>query len=161
MPQTPRLSPGDRAPDFALPDADGAVVSLAGLAGRRLVIYFYPAAGTPGCTGQATDFQAAMPAFAGQGYAVVGISPDSPAALGRFREATGLSFPLLSDADRSVLTAYGAYGAKQLYGRTVTGVIRTTVVVDEGGTVVSAAYGVRAKGHVAKLSRELGLSAAH
>jgi peroxiredoxin Q/BCP len=153
-----RLQPGDRAPDFTLPDADGRPFPLAGLTGRKAVVYFYPAAGTPGCTGQACDFEALLGQFEGAGFAVVGISPDPPAKLARFRDAQGLTFPLLSDLDRAVLTAYGAYGEKKLYGKTVTGVIRTTVVLAEDGRVLQASYGVRAKGHVAKLSRELGLS---
>ncbi len=157
MPQTPRLQPGDPAPDFTLPDADGRPYALADLAGRRAVLYFYPAAGTPGCTVQAGDFEAGLAQFEGAGFTVVGISPDPPARLARFREDEGLTFPLLSDPDRVVLTAYGAYGEKQLYGKTVTGVIRTTVVLDGSGTVLQASYGVRAKGHVAKLARGLGL----
>ena len=158
MPETARLSPGDPAPAFTLPDADGRPVALADLAGRKVVLYFYPAAGTPGCTAQACDFRDELSEFEGAGFAVVGISPDPPAKLARFRDAEGLTFPLLSDPSREVLTAYGAYGEKQLYGKTVTGVIRTTVVVDEQGTVQSASYGVRAKGHVAKLKRDLGLA---
>ena len=158
MPETARLSPGDPAPAFTLPDADGSPVSLSDYAGRKVVVYFYPAASTPGCTAQACDFRDELGEFEGAGFAVVGISPDPVAKLARFRDAEQLTFPLLSDPSREVLTAYGAYGEKQLYGKTVTGVIRTTVVVDEQGTVQSAAYGVRAKGHVAKLKRDLGLA---
>jgi len=157
MTDNPRLQPGDRAPDFTLPDADGRPYALADLAGRKAVVYFYPAAGSPGCTAQACDFESGLAEFEGAGFAVIGVSPDPPAKLARFREQQGLTFPLLSDPDRAVLTAYGAYGEKQLYGKTVTGVIRTTVVLDEVGVVLQASYGVRAKGHVAKLSRELGL----
>ena len=153
-----RLAPGDRAPSFALPDADGRTVALADFAGRRVVVYAYPAASTPGCTTQACDFEAGLSDFEGAGLAVVGISPDPPAALARFRDEQHLSFPLLSDPAREVLTAYGAYGQKQLYGKTVVGVIRSTFVLDEHGVVLRASYGVRAKGHVAKLSRELGLT---
>ena len=153
------LRAGDAAPDFALPDADGGTVALSDYAGRKVVVYFYPAAATPGCTTQACDFEARRPDLEGAGYAVVGISPDPPAKLARFPDAEHLGFPLLSDPSREVLTAYGAYGEKKLYGKTVTGVIRSTVVVDEHGTVLSASYGVRAKGHVAKLSRELGIEA--
>ena len=152
-----RLSPGDAAPPFSLPDADGVRVALSDFAGRKVVVYFYPAASTPGCTTQACDFAGALPEFEGAGFAVVGISPDPPAALARFRDAEGLGFPLLSDPDRQVLTAYGAFGEKQLYGRTVTGVIRSTVVVDEQGVVLSAAYGVKATGHVARLRRDLAV----
>ncbi len=154
---TARLAPGDPAPAFTLPDADGAPVSLADYRGRRLVLYFYPAASTPGCTTQACDFTASLPDFDEAGYAVVGISPDPPAKLARFRDAESLTFPLLSDPERTVLTAYGAYGEKSLYGKTVVGVIRATIVLDESGTVVQAGYGVKAKGHVAKLRRELGV----
>ena len=152
-----RLSPGDVAPPFSLPDADGAPVALSDFAGRKVVVYFYPAASTPGCTTQACDFSGALADFEGAGFAVVGISPDPSAALARFRDAEGLTFPLLSDPDRQVLTAYGAFGEKQLYGKTVVGVIRSTVVVDEQGVVLSAAYGVKATGHVARLRRDLAV----
>ena len=154
---TERLSPGDPAPGFTLPDADGNPVALSDYAGLRLVVYFDPAASTPGCTTQACDFRDGIAEFEGAGLAVVGVSPDPPAKLARFRDAEGLTFPLLSDPSREVLTAYGAYGEKKLYGKTVTGVIRSTVVVDEAGRVAYAAYGVRAKGHVDKLRRELGV----
>ena len=157
MPSTPRLSPGDTAPAFALPDADGNVVKLSSYQGKKVVLYVYPAAMTPGCTTQACDFRDNLQRFLDAGYAVLGLSPDKPEQLAKFRDAESLTFPLLSDVTRQTLTAYGAYGEKQLYGKTVTGVIRTTVVLDETGTVVQASYGVRAKGHVAKLSRELGL----
>ncbi len=154
---TPRLAPGDAAPAFTLPDANGRLQSLADLAGRRVVLYAYPAALTPGCTTQAGDFRDQLDRFAQAGYAVVGLSPDPPAKLARFRDAENLTFPLLSDPDRQVLTAYGAYGEKQLYGKTVVGVIRSTFVIDESGTVMTASYGVKATGHVAKLARDLGL----
>ncbi|MCW2607024.1 MAG: thioredoxin-dependent thiol peroxidase [Frankiales bacterium] len=154
---TARLAPGDRAPDFTLPDADGTPVSLADFRGRKVVVYFYPAASTPGCTTQACDFTLSLADFEQAGFAVVGISPDPVAKLAAFREAESLTFPLLSDPDRTVLTAYGAYGEKSLYGKTVVGVIRTTVVVDEQGLVLQAGYGVKAKGHVAKLRRELAV----
>ena len=157
MPTTPRLSPGDTAPDFTLPDADGKEVSLAGLRGRKVVLYAYPAASTPGCTTQACDFRDSLSSLAAAGYDVVGLSPDPPGKLARFRDAEQLTFPLLSDPSKEVLTAYGAYGEKSLYGKTVVGVIRSTFVLDENGTVRSAAYGVKAKGHVAKLRRELGV----
>ena len=157
MPPAPRLSPGDRAPDFTLPDADGAPVSLQDLRGRKVVLYVYPAASTPGCTTQACDFRDSLSSLQAAGYEVVGLSPDPPAKLRRFRDAEGLTFPLLSDPSKQVLTAYGAYGEKSLYGKTVTGVIRSTFVVDEDGTITSAAYAVKAKGHVAKLRRDLGV----
>jgi peroxiredoxin Q/BCP len=152
-----RLQPGDRAPDFTLPAADGSEVSLADYRGRKVVVYFYPAAMTPGCTTQACDFRDSLSSLDAAGFAVVGISPDKPAKLAKFRDAEGLTFPLLSDPDHDVLEAYGAWGEKQNYGRTYHGVIRSTVVVDEDGTVVSAQYNVRAQGHVAKLRRELGV----
>jgi len=157
---TQRLAVGDPAPDFTLPDADGNQVRLADLRGRRVVVYFYPAASTPGCTKQACDFRDSLASFTSEGYAVLGISPDKPAKLTRFRDAEGLTFPLLSDPDRTVLEAYGAYGEKKLYGKTVTGVIRSTFVIDPDGRISLAQYGVKATGHVAKLRRDLGLNAA-
>jgi peroxiredoxin Q/BCP len=159
MAPAPRLSRGDRAPEFTLADADGNPVSSGDLRGRKLVLYAYPAASTPGCTTQACDFRDSLSALQAAGYQVVGLSPDPPAKLARFRDAEGLTFPLLSDPDKQVLTAYGAYGEKSLYGKTVTGVIRSTFVLDEQGVVQAASYGVRAKGHVAKLRRELGIDA--
>ena len=157
MAATPRLSPGDPAPAFALPDADGNVVELSSLKGRKVVLYVYPAAMTPGCTKQACDFRDNLQRFADAGYAVVGLSPDKPEKLARFRDAEGLTFPLLSDVTKQTLTAYGAYGEKQLYGKTVTGVIRSTFLIDEDGTVVQASYAVKATGHVAKLLKDNGL----
>ncbi len=154
---TAKLKPGDPAPQFSLPDADGNVVSLADSAGRKTIVYFYPAASTPGCTTQACDFRDNLASLQAAGYAVVGISPDPPAKLAKFRDAEGVTFPLLSDVDKAVLTGYGAYGEKQLYGKTVVGVIRSTFVLDEQGAVVLAQYAVKAKGHVAKLRRELGV----
>lgn len=156
-PATGKLSPGDTAPEFTLPDADGNPVSLREFHGQRVVVYFYPAAGTPGCTKQACDFRDSLAELNAAGFAVVGISPDPPAKLARFRDAQGLTFPLLSDVDRTVLTAYGAYGEKQMYGRTVTGVIRSTFVIDEQGRISRALYNVRATGHVTKLRKELGV----
>ena len=158
MAPAPRLSPGDAAPDFTLTADDGSTVSLADLRGLRVVLYVYPAAMTPGCTTQACDFRDDLSMFSEAGYRVLGLSPDPPAKLARFREKEGLSFPLLSDPSKEVLTAYGAYGEKQLYGKTVTGVIRSTFVLDEQGVVVLAQYAVKAKGHVAKLQRDLSLA---
>jgi thioredoxin-dependent peroxiredoxin len=152
-----RLSPGDAAPDFTLPDADGNPVSLSDHRGRHTIVYFYPAASTPGCTTQACDFRDSLASLQGAGYAVLGVSPDPPAKLAQFRDEQGLTFPLLSDPDRAVLTAWGAYGEKSMYGKTVQGVIRSTVVVDPEGRVEKAMYNVKATGHVAKLRRELGL----
>jgi thioredoxin-dependent peroxiredoxin len=155
-----RLSPGDTAPAFTLPDADGAPVSLTDYRGRKVVVYFYPAAMTPGCTKQACDFRDSLGPLAAAGFAVLGISPDKPAKLAKFRDRDALTFPLLSDPDRDVLRAYGAFGEKTMYGKKVTGVIRSTFVVDEHGKIEMAQYNVRATGHVAKLSRDLGLSQA-
>lgn len=154
---TERLSPGDAAPEFTLPDADGEPVSLADYRGRRVVVYFYPAASTPGCTKQACDFRDSLADLGDAGLDVLGISPDEPAKLAKFREKEGLTFPLLSDSDRSVLTAWGAFGEKTMYGRTVTGVIRSTFVVDADGRIEVAQYNVRATGHVAKLRKELAV----
>ena len=154
-----RLSPGDTAPDFTLP-TDTGEVSLAGLRGRKVIVYFYPAAMTPGCTKQACDFTDSLESLQAAGYEVVGISPDKPAKLAKFRERDALSITLASDEDRSVMTAYGAFGEKKLYGKVVEGVIRSTIVVDEEGKVSLAQYNVKATGHVAKLRRDLGLEAA-
>src|ERR1700689_3938496 len=152
-----RLSPGDPAPDFPLPDADGNQVSLSGLRGQRVVVYFYPAAMTPGCTTQACDFRDSRNDLSGAGFTVLGISPEAPAKLAKFREKEGLTFPLLSDPSREVLKAYGAYGEKTMYGKTTVGVIRSTFVVGPDGKIESAAYGVKATGHVARLRKELGV----
>ncbi|GAA0907182.1 thioredoxin-dependent thiol peroxidase [Streptomyces thermoalcalitolerans] len=154
---TERLQPGDVAPAFTLPDADGKEVSLADRAGRKVIVYFYPAALTPGCTKQACDFTDNLGLLAGAGYDVIGISPDKPEKLAKFREKESLKVTLLSDPDKKVLEAYGAYGEKKLYGRTVVGVIRSTVIVDEEGKVERALYNVKATGHVAKLIKDLGI----
>jgi peroxiredoxin Q/BCP len=155
---TERLTAGDTAPDFTLPDADGNQVTLSELRGRRVIVYFYPAAGTPGCTTQACDFRDNLASFQREGFVVLGISPDKPAKLANFAQKQSLSFPLLSDADRSVLSAYGAYGEKKLYGKAVVGVIRSTFVVGADGRLELAQYGVKATGHVAKLRRDLALA---
>jgi thioredoxin-dependent peroxiredoxin len=152
---TTRLAPGDAAPDFTLPDADGKPVSLSDYRGRRVIVYFYPAASTPGCTKQACDFRDSLGELNGAGLEVLGVSPDKPAKLAKFRDAERLTFPLLSDADREVLTAWGAFGEKKMYGKTVTGVIRSTFVVGPDGTLEQALYNVRATGHVAKLRKDL------
>jgi peroxiredoxin Q/BCP len=152
-----RLEPGSPAPDFSLPDAQGRTVSLADHRGRRVVVYFYPKASTPGCTTQACDFRDSLERFAADGFAVLGVSPDSPEALARFAEAESLAFPLLSDADHRVAEAYGAWGEKKNYGKTYEGLVRSTVVVGPEGEVELAQYNVRATGHVAKLRRDLGL----
>jgi peroxiredoxin Q/BCP len=153
----PQLEPGQPAPDLTLPAADGSTVSLADLRGRRVIVYFYPAAMTPGCTKQACDFRDSLDALAAAGFAVLGVSPDKPAKLAKFVERDGLTFPLLSDPDHAVLEAWGAWGEKKLYGRTVVGVIRSTIVVDPEGRVEIARYNVKATGHVASLRRALGV----
>ncbi|HEX4728246.1 MAG TPA: thioredoxin-dependent thiol peroxidase [Jatrophihabitans sp.] len=155
---TARLTAGDPAPDFTLPDAAGNQVTLSDLRGRRVIVYFYPAAGTPGCTKQACDFRDNLASFQSEGFTVLGISPDKPTKLANFASKQSLDFPLLSDEDRSALAAYGAYGEKKLYGKTVVGVIRSTFVVDAEGKLELAQYGVKATGHVAKLRRDLGLA---
>jgi thioredoxin-dependent peroxiredoxin len=152
-----RLSPGDPAPGFSLPTDTGAQLALADLRGRKVVLYAYPAAMTPGCTKQACDFRDSLTSLKAAGYEVVGISPDKPEKLAKFRERDAITFPLVADTDRAVLTAYGVYGEKQMYGRTVTGVIRSTFVIDEDGKIERALYNVKATGHVAKLRRDLGL----
>jgi peroxiredoxin Q/BCP len=153
-----RLEPGDTAPDFTLPTDDGGEVTLSDLRGRRVIVYFYPAAMTPGCTKQACDFSDSLDALREEGYEVLGVSPDKPEKLARFRAKDGLRITLLSDADRAVMKQYGAFGEKKLYGKVVEGVIRSTVVVDADGTVELAQYNVKATGHVAKLRRDLGLA---
>ena len=158
MPADTRLTPGRPAPEFSLTADDGSTVSLGDHRGHRVIVYFYPAAGTPGCTKQACDFSENLAVFEGAGLAVLGISPDAPAKLARFRAAEGLTFPLLSDPDRAVMQAYGAYGEKTMYGRTSVGVIRSTFVIDAEGLVESAQYGVKATGHVGRLLRDLSLS---
>ncbi|SDD72878.1 thioredoxin-dependent thiol peroxidase [Actinokineospora iranica] len=155
MSEQKRLSAGDQAPDFTLPDSEGNPVSLADFRGKSVVVYFYPAAATPGCTKQACDFRDNLAELNDSGFAVLGVSPDKPAKLAKFVADEGLTFPLLSDADRAVMTEWGAYGQKQLYGKTVTGVIRSTFVIDPEGTVTHALYNVRATGHVAKLRKDL------
>lgn len=152
-----RLSPGDPAPDFTLPDDAGDQVSLADLRGRKVIVYFYPAAMTPGCTKQACDFTESLDSLQAQGYEVLGISPDKPEKLAKFRERDGLTIRLLSDPEKSVMASYAAFGEKKLYGKVVQGVIRSTFVVDEDGTIELAQYNVKATGHVAKLRKDLGL----
>ncbi|WP_276043702.1 thioredoxin-dependent thiol peroxidase [Mycolicibacillus parakoreensis] len=154
---TQRLQPGDTAPAFTLPDADANPVSLADYAGRRVIVYFYPAAATPGCTKQADDFRDNLQELNAAGLDVVGISPDKPEKLAKFRDAEALTFPLLSDPERAVMTAWGAFGEKKMYGKTVQGVIRSTFLVDADGTIALAQYNVRATGHVAKLRRDLAV----
>ena len=157
MAPTPRLEMGDEAPAFSLPDADGNIVSLADYRGRKIIVYFYPAASTPGCTKEACDFRDNLASLDGAGIDVVGISPDKPEKLAKFREAQQLTFPLLSDPSRSVLEAYGAYGEKTLYGKKTVGVIRSTFVVGADGKIEQALYNVKATGHVAALRKKLSV----
>ena len=152
---TTRLQPGDPAPDFTLPSDTGESVTLSDLRGTSVIVYFYPAAMTPGCTKQACDFSDSIDRLKSEGYEVVGISPDKPEKLAKFRENDGLTITLLSDPEKEVLTAWGAFGEKQMYGKTVTGVIRSTFVVDPEGKIEQALYNVRATGHVAKLRRDM------
>jgi peroxiredoxin Q/BCP len=154
-----QLSPGDKAPAFSLIDDSGATVKLSDYRGSRVILYAYPAAMTPGCTKQACDFRDSLSVLQAAGYTVLGISPDKPEKLATFRDHDGLTFPLLSDPEKEVLAAYGAYGEKKLYGKVVTGVIRSTFVISPKGTIEHAFYNVKATGHVAKLMRDLGLDA--
>jgi peroxiredoxin Q/BCP len=153
-----RLSPGDQAPEFSALDADEQTRTLKEFRGKNVVLYFYPAALTPGCTKQACDFRDNLALLGGSDYVVIGISPDKPAKLRKFRETHSLTFPLLSDPDKEILAAYGAWGEKTLYGKTVTGVIRSTFVVDPKGKISHAFYNVKATGHVAKLLRDLTIA---
>ena len=153
----PQLAVGDVAPDFTLPTADGTKIRLSDLRGRHVVIFFFPAAMTPGCTLEAQDFEVLHPELEVAGYEVVGISPDTPEKLAQFAAAAGLTYPHAADVDRSVLVAYGAYGEKKLYGKTVEAVLRSTVVIDEDGRVALPQYNVKATGHVERLRRALGL----
>lgn len=152
-----RLSPGDLAPDFTLPDAEGNPVALSSYRGRRVIVYCYPAALTPGCTTQAVDFTASAGALAEAGLDIIGISPDEPEKLLQFRDQEKLDITLVADPDKQVLKAYGAFGPKKLYGKEVIGVIRSTFIVDAEGKIEQASYNVKATGHVAKLRRDLGL----
>ncbi|MGH3643870.1 MAG: thioredoxin-dependent thiol peroxidase [Mycobacterium sp.] len=156
MPPT-RLAVGDKAPAFSLPDADGKTVKLSDYKGRKVIVYFYPAASTPGCTKQACDFRDSLGHLNEVGVDVIGISPDKPEKLAKFRDAEKLTFPLLSDPERKVLTEWGTFGEKTMYGKTVQGVIRSTFLVDEKGKIEVARYNVKATGHVAKLISDLAL----
>jgi len=155
-----RLTKGEKAPDFTLTDDSGDSVSLKDLrsAGGRTIVYFYPAAMTPGCTAQACDFTESLGSLTADGYQVVGISPDKPEKLAKFRERDHLSIRLLSDPDKAVMKEWGAFGEKMMYGKRVTGVIRSTFVVDDEGRIEHAWYNVKATGHVAKIRRDLGLA---
>ena len=152
-----RLEAGAKAPSFTLPNQNEKAVTLASLAGKKAIVYFYPAAATPGCTKEACDFEESLNVFKKSGYEVVGISPDKPAKLAKFVKDQNLHFDLLSDEDLTVHKSYGAYGMKKLYGREYEGVIRSTFVVDEKGLVSLPLYNVKATGHVAMLKGKLGL----
>jgi peroxiredoxin Q/BCP len=154
-----RLEPGDAAPAFTLADQDGDPVSLADYRGRKVILYFYPEASTPGCTKEACDFRDSLNPLAAAGYAVLGVSRDQPAKNRRFAEEEHLEFPLLSDPDRAVHEAYAVWGEKTLYGKHIVGVLRSTFVIDEDGRIQLAQYNVRATGHVAALRKKLGLAA--
>ena len=154
-----QLEAGDAAPAFTLNNQDGASVSLADFAGQKVVVYFYPAASTAGCTTEACDFRDNINSLTSAGYQVLGVSKDTLADLKKFQTEQALNFPLLSDPDRRVHEAYGAWGEKSLYGKTVVGVIRSTFVIDETGTISLPLYAVKATGHVAMLRKKLGLDA--
>ncbi len=154
-----RLEKGDTAPGFTLTAQDGNAVSLSSFRGRRVILYFYPEAMTPGCTTEACDFRDNLGSLAAAGYALLGISRDAPAKNKKFAEQDHLTFPLLSDPDRAVHEAYRVWGEKSMYGKTVTGVIRSTFVIDEEGRIELPLYNVKATGHVAALRKKLGLAA--
>jgi peroxiredoxin Q/BCP len=152
-----RLEAGNTAPSFTLPDQDGKDISLSDFAGQKVILYFYPAASTPGCTKQACDFRDNLGSLEKSGYVVLGVSKDSLAKLKKFEDAESLTFPLLSDPELTVHNAYGTYGEKSMYGKTVMGVIRSTFVIDEQGKIELALYNVKATGHVEALKKKLGL----
>lgn len=152
-----RLAPGDVAPEFTLPDADGNPVRLSDYRGQRVILYFYPAAMTPGCTTQANDFSEALDDLAAAGVTVLGVSPDKPDKLRKFADNEGLTFPLLSDFDKGLMEKYGAFGEKKLYGKLTVGVIRSTFVIDPEGRIEKAYYNVKATGHVARIRKDLGI----
>jgi peroxiredoxin Q/BCP len=157
MTEYARLEEGQKAPNFELLDQDGKKVSLSDFAGKKVILYFYPAASTPGCTKEACDFNDALNPFASKGYTVVGISPDEPKKLASFRDNQDLNFPLLSDPDKVVHQSYGAFGQKVLYGREYVGVLRSTFAVNEQGVIELALYNVKATGHVTSLRKKLGI----
>jgi len=154
-----RLEKGAAAPTFTLNDQDGSPVSLGDYAGQKVVLYFYPAASTPGCTTEACDFRDNINSLKSAGYQVLGVSKDGADALKKFQSEQNLNFPLLSDLDLAVHNAYGAYGEKNLYGKIVTGVLRSTFVINEDGAVELPLYNVKATGHVASLRKKLGIDA--
>ena len=157
MPST-RLEAGDIAPDFSLPDADGKLHTLGELAGSKVILYFYPAASTPGCTTQACDFRDNLASLTSEGYTVLGVSKDDLDAIKKFAAEEHLTFPLLSDQDLVAHEAYGAWGEKSLYGKIVTGSLRSTFVIGEDGRIIHALYNVKATGHISMLRKKLGLA---
>ena len=157
MPELKRLEPGDKAPDFALTNQEGKKVKLSGLKGQKVIVYFFPAALTPGCTKEAEDFNSNLKALTKAGFEVLGISPDPVEKMVKFQQAHKLKFQLLSDADLAVHRAYGAYGTKSMYGKTYEGVLRSTFVVDQKGKLELALYNVKATGHVESLRKQLGI----
>jgi peroxiredoxin Q/BCP len=154
---TTRLEVGQTAPAFTLPDQNGNPVSLKDYTGKKVIVYFYPAASTPGCTKQACDFRDSLASLQASGYVVLGISKDAPAKLKKFEDHESLNFPLLSDPELTVHNAYATYGEKSMYGKTVMGVIRSTFVIDDSGKIELPLYNVKATGHVASLKGKLGL----
>jgi len=159
MTDSNRLATGDTAPLFTLTDQDGESVSLSDLRGSKVVVYFYPAAMTPACTTQACDFRDNLGSLKSAGYQVLGVSKDAPAKLKKFQEHDAVNFPLLSDTGLDVHRSYAAWGEKNLYGKVVTGVLRSTFVIDEEGVIELALYNVKATGHVASLRKKLGIDA--
>ncbi|MEY4743277.1 MAG: hypothetical protein RIR34_616 [Actinomycetota bacterium] len=157
MSEYPRLNIGETAPDFSLLNQDAKTVNLADYRGKKVILYFYPAASTPGCTKEACDFNDALNPLEAAGYTVIGISPDDTPKLAKFKKSQDLNFELLSDLDKAIHQAYGAYGEKTLYGRVYTGVLRSTFVLDENGVIQLALYNVKATGHVAMLRKQLGI----
>jgi peroxiredoxin Q/BCP len=159
MTEANQLNAGDVAPVFELQDQDGKPFNLEALRGQKVILYFYPAASTPGCTKEACDFNDNLPSLAAAGYTIVGVSPDKVAKLKKFQEAENLHFTLLSDEDIAIHKLYGAFGEKSLYGKLYKGVLRSTIVIDEAGVITLALYKVKATGHVAMLRKKLGLDA--
>lgn len=158
MTDTERLAPGTEAPDFTLTDSQGSTHSLSDYRGKRVILYFYPQASTPGCTTQACDFRDNLGSLASAGYTVLGVSKDEAGALEKFRTEEHLTFPLLSDPELDVHKAYGAWGEKSLYGKPYVGTLRSTFVIDEDGLIEQALYNVKATGHVAMLRKRLGIA---
>lgn len=149
------LKPGDKAPAFSLPSDGGETVTLTGLKGKKIVLYFYPKDDTSGCTIEACEFRDSWASVRAAGGVVLGVSPDGEASHRKFREKHALPFPLLVDADHAVAERYGAWGEKSMYGRKYKGILRTTVLIDEHGRVQKVFPKVKAKGHAAAVLAEL------